>query len=448
MTIRGGGRPRTTSQARPLDPDPPSWTPGDGRGAPRRTSYPGRRRGHHPLQFLLFALALAALVLFAMVTVLRPLVASAVVGWADDNPSAYRMPFVRDLVRENLGGALTETAGTSADPVEFTVNPRDTPQTLAPRLESAALIRNQRAFLFEATEADLGEHLQAGTFAIPANLTAGGVVAALTNPELKVTTIQVNFREGLRLEQIVAKLETISSKVDPQAFYDLVTKPPSDLVADYPFLNGRSWPTLEGFLAPATYTLRIDDQNATDAEGLLRMMLDAWQQQVGAERIAAAAKHGGLGKVLTLASIVEHEAVVDSERPVIAGVYQNRLARLHGVPAILNADPTILYALDTVALRGQPLPTWQSYFFWKAVGNLADVQLPADLAGFQTYQRAGLPPWPICTPSVPSIDAALAPDTKSGYLYFVAIPDGGGKHAFARTYAEHQANLKKYGYTG
>ena len=72
--------------------------------------------------------------------------------------------------------------------------------------------------------------------------------------------------------------------------------------------------------------------------------------------------------------------------------------------------------------------------------------MPDELAGYQTYAVAGLPPGPIATPTVASIDAALKPNDKDGYLYFVAIPDGEGKHAFAKTYEEHQANLKKYGY--
>ena len=72
--------------------------------------------------------------------------------------------------------------------------------------------------------------------------------------------------------------------------------------------------------------------------------------------------------------------------------------------------------------------------------------MPAELQGYQTYQTPGLIPGPICTPSLPSIDAALEPDTGDKFIYFLAIPDGGGTHAFARTKAEHDANRKKYGY--
>lgn len=151
-------------------------------------------------------------------------------------------------------------------------------------------------------------------------------------------------------------------------------------------------------------------------------------------------------QIVTLASIVEREAVLDDERPLIAGVFQNRLSA-GGATSILGADPTVFYGLDTVALRELPFEDWQGFFFWSPPGvNLQDVTLPEDLAGYHSYQVRGLPPGPICTPSLASIEAALAPDTADGYLYFLAIPDGGGEHVFAKTEAEHDENRRKYGY--
>jgi UPF0755 protein len=445
MTIRRGG-PARDPQAHPRDPEP-AWTPGPvGSRAGTRSAYVGGGRGgHHVLRFLVFALALAALVLVAMFTVLRPLVVRGVVAWADDNPSSLRLPFVADLVREDLGAALTTPAGTSHVPVEFSVEDGDTVETVGARLHQAGLVANERAFVFEATIDDLGSRLQAGNYLVEGDLTPEQVVAAL-QPEhrITVTTMDLNIRESLRLEQIVGKLQTIQSGVDPQRFYDLVTDPPASLVDAYPFLADRTWKSLEGFLYPATYTLRTDAQDPTTADDLVRMMLDQFGQHVDANRLAAAKKAGGLDKVLVLASIVEREAALDEERPLIAGVYQNRLDHK---PAILNADPTILYALDTLNLRQMPFADWKTYYFWKTAGrDLNTVDLPGDLDGFQTYQRAGLPPWPICTPSLASIDAALDPNTKAGYFYFVAIPDGGGKHAFAKTAAEFDQLLHKYGY--
>jgi UPF0755 protein len=151
---------------------------------------------------------------------------------------------------------------------------------------------------------------------------------------------------------------------------------------------------------------------------------------------------------MALASIVEREAVLDDERPLIAGVYQNRIDGIEGVTTrLLNADPTVFYAIDTMELDALAFDEWQRYTFWAPPGvALAEVSVPNALQGFQTYQTPGLIPWPACTPSLPSIDSALEPDTTDAYTYFLAIPDGAGAHAFAKTKAEHDANRKRYGY--
>jgi UPF0755 protein len=178
-------------------------------------------------------------------------------------------------------------------------------------------------------------------------------------------------------------------------------------------------------------------------------MLDAVIKNVGEDRIAVPDARGlTFYQILSLASIVEREAVLDEERPLIAGVYQNRIDGVPGVKnKILNADPTVFYALDTVALDGLPFDDWQRYAFWTPPGvSLNEAAVPEALQGYQTYQTPGLIPGPICTPSLPSIDAALEPNTADKYIYFLAIPDGGGAHAFAKTKDEHDANRKKYGY--
>jgi cell division protein YceG involved in septum cleavage len=128
-------------------------------------------------------------------------------------------------------------------------------------------------------------------------------------------------------------------------------------------------------------------------------------------------------------------------------VYQNRLNG-KGAIQILNADPTVFYALDTVKLADLPFDQWTQYTFWVPPGvALAEVALPPELEGYNTYRNRGLPPGPICAPGISSIEAALAPDTKDGYFYFVAIPDDPqGRHDFSKTKAQHDEKLRKYGY--
>ena len=312
---------------------------------------------------------------------------------------------------------------------------------------------SERAFLYVALTTGLGDGLQAGSFLLRKDMTPAEVVEALVHDRVTVTTVDVTFREGLRIEQMTALLQTLDTGIDPQEFYDLATKPPAELLAEYAWLELPEGASLEGFLYPDTYEVVTASNGGTTpvttADALIRMLLDQFLEVVGEERMDVPASRGmTFYEIVTLASIVEHEAALDEERARIAGVYQNRLDGLNGVPRILNADPTVKYAADTMALDDLPFEQWQDYFFWEVPpGPLAEVQVDPSLQGYQTYQVAGLIPGPISTPSLASIDAALEPNQRRGFLYFVAIPDTSpGEHDFARTLAEHDANLLKYGY--
>jgi UPF0755 protein len=150
-----------------------------------------------------------------------------------------------------------------------------------------------------------------------------------------------------------------------------------------------------------------------------------------------------------IAALVETEAKVEDDRALIAGVYVNRLDPKKWPTGLLDADPTLNYANDSVWLASNPIDTWVNYTFWnpiKTTGSLSQVVFPGNLALFNTYHHAGLPPTPICSPGAASLVAAMTPDTTDGYLYFLAKNDGSGTHAFAKTQAEQDANLKKYGY--
>jgi len=404
------------------------------------------------VRFLLFAGVLAGIVLLVMLTALRPVLRAGVVGWAWDNPGTImHFPFVSDLVREDLGAALTTPNPGAPDQKVFTVNPGDTIYSLGPRLAQEGYTTNQRAFVFAAIQNGLSDKLASGTFVLRGNMTPEEIADALITARVTVTTEDITFREGLRIEQMTALLQTKQVGFDPKDFYDIAKHPPAELLADYDWLQLPKGASLEGFLYPDTYQVVTASNGGpaevTTAEELVRMLLDRFAEAVGPDRMnVPATRHMTFYQVVTLASIVEHEAAVDSERPLIAGVYQNRLDGLHGVARILNSDPTVTYATDTMALAKLPFDQWQTYFFWKVPPSpLASVQVDADLQGYQTYQVAGLIPGPISTPSLASIDAALSPNTKTGYLYFVLIPDT-KEHAFAKTLKEHNANLRKYGY--
>lgn len=175
-------------------------------------------------------------------------------------------------------------------------------------------------------------------------------------------------------------------------------------------------------------------------------MLDAFYATVGPDRMNVPKSRGmSFYQVVTLASLVEREAKLDAERPLIAGVFQNRLNPRLFPLGEFQSDATIFYINDSINLAKLPIGQWTGYTFWAPVnGALQGVSIPAALQGYDTYSSKGLMPGPICTPSVASIDAALAPNTKTGYLYFVAKNDGTNTTAFAKTQAEHEKNVKKY----
>lgn len=178
--------------------------------------------------------------------------------------------------------------------------------------------------------------------------------------------------------------------------------------------------TLEGFLYPATYNL----PRHASGEDLTTMMVHKFReavQQIAPERLDPQTPGTPLLRVITLASIVESETPKPEERPLVAGVYTNRL-RLN---MLLQCDPTVIYALKQVDRYKPPL-------------LLKDLSYDSP---YNTYVHTGLPPSPIGNPGESSIRAALAPAT-TDYLYFVANTQGG--HFFAATLAEHNQNVAKY----
>jgi UPF0755 protein len=466
MTIRSGGRARERSQAHPAEPGTheDEWQPGHGSGGPggpgggrggngRRTGngngnglngYGGRRRGIPAiLKFLVFALVLAGFVLVALVTILRPLIRDTVVGWATDNPAALGMPFVADLVREDLGPKLTQPASADRTQVQFVVSSGENAAGIASRLEDGGFLIDKRSFIFIATEKDLTKQLATGTFILRKSMTPDQIVQALLNPE-QVPYVDIALRTGLRLEQITAKLETINGlAMNAEDFYQLAKHPTPALIADYPWLKDvlPDGGSLEGFLWPATYRVLPD----TTAEELIRDMLDRFAKAIGDRMDVPAARKLTFYEVLSMASMIEREAVLDVDRPLIAGVFQNRMDPTLFPVGRLQSDATIFYIHDTLELAKIDVPAWKGYTFWADLnGQQLPADLPADLAGINTYTHKGLVTSPICTPTIASIDAALNPDTTDKYLYFIGIPDGSGKTVYAKTKKQHDLLVAKY----
>lgn len=176
-------------------------------------------------------------------------------------------------------------------------------------------------------------------------------------------------------------------------------------------------PDLEGYLFPSTYRIT----HTTSAKRLCRMMTGEFRKTW--TKIGGPADSAQIHEIVTIASMVQKETAIPEERPLVASVFYNRL-RL-GMP--LQCDPTTIYA----ALLGD---------------HYTGVILKSELASknpYNTYTHVGLPPGPICNPGKASLEAALHP-AKTKYLYFVARPDGSGRHTFSTTLAQHERAVREY----
>jgi UPF0755 protein len=399
------------------------------------------RRGPATWRGVIVILILAALVIAGIAYLLAPAFRDFAGSMARSNPQSMRLPFVGDVVRDQLGTALTQAASTDATPVPFDIQPGSSVGQIADGLTTAGLIHEPLVFQYLVVTQNLDGKLQTGSFTLNKTMTPQAIVDRLQRPpDPAPAKTVVDLRPGLRIEQIVALLQTLPLEMDVQQFRDLALHPPTSLLADYPFLKvlprGAS---VEGFLGDGAF----DVDPAISAEDFLRELLTAWSNQVGKSVTDQVDKLGNAKfyDAMVLASIVEKETGDDAERAKIAGVYTNRLNHSLYPTQLLNADPTVIFAVDTDNLRNLPFDQWSKYVFWTTTGqNLNTLDVPSDLQSYQTYRNPGLPDGPIASPSLPSIKAALAPDTKGGYLYFYACP-ATQVTKFAKTFAQQQQNI-------
>ncbi len=269
------------------------------------------------------------------------------------------------------------------------------------QLRAEGLIRYPRFFALAARARGVEGSLKAGRYRVTGGMAWGEILDVIAAGE--VVTFPLTVPEGFTVRELAPRVAEATG-VDADSVARLATDPA--FVAEL----GVPGPTLEGYLFPETYRF---------AEGLapadiLRELVGRYQAYWTPERRvrldSLSLDERGL---VTLASIVEEEARVAEERPVIAGVYTNRLE----IGMLLQADPTVQYAL------GEP----------KARLLFSDIDRVAD-DPYNTYTHAGLPPGPIASPGESSLDAALYP-ADVPYLFFVARPDG--SHEFTRTNREH-----------
>lgn len=287
-----------------------------------------------------------------------------------------------------------EAPGPLAQEHVLIIEPGSGVSSIAARLQDEGLLSDPIIFRLGVRLADRGRSLQAGEFIIPAKASARQIMEILSSGRTLVRRLTVP--EGLTSREIMELVGT----ADGLAGAAPETPP-------------------EGSLLPETYHYQRgdsrDDLVGRMQESLRTALEELWPQR--AEGLPLKSPE----EAVILASIVEKETGVGGERPLVASVFYNRLAR--GMP--LQSDPTVIFALT----KGKaPLGRALTRQDWK-------IDDP-----YNTYQNAGLPPGPIANPGLASLEAVLKP-AESEYLYFVA--DGQGGHAFTKTLAEHNRNVQK-----
>ncbi len=366
-----------------------------------------------PFKFILLIAAVAALTLAGLsaLVILRGGLVTADIG----EPASGLNPVERAALSAYLTAnrnALNTPAGTDATPIQFAVEPGENANTVAARLAEMGLVRDANLLKRYMRYKGLDDQIEAGNFSLSAAMTVPEVAVALT--DAAPDEVSARLWEGWRIEQAADSLAAQPHlNVDREEFLRLTGA--GDQRSDsYSFLADLpASASLEGFLYPDTYRFL---PGASTAEVLDRILSQFDSQVTTPMRTDAAAQGLTLYQVITLASIVEREAVHDDERPVIASVYLNRLH----IGMKLDADPTTQYAIAT------PDNWWPPLNF-----DPRTVDDP-----YNTYLYPGLPPGPIASPGLNSIRAVIYP-AATGYFYFRAKCDGSQNHNFSVTYEEH-----------
>lgn len=302
------------------------------------------------------------------------------------------------------GATLAACGGSKTGTARATIPPHATLRIAAESLSSAGLIGSPTLFRVYAKMRGGDRSIRAGTYVLPHDIGWKGILDALNGGKGLVRTFTIP--EGYSIPQIV---RVVSTRLQVE------TESVDVAVRDTAWLHRLDIPSgsLEGYLFPDTYTLP-EGATATEAvTAMTKRFEQAWKP-------AWTARLDTLGlsrhDVLSLASIVEREAKLPEERPVIAGVYLNRLR----IGMRMQADPTVQYAL----------PAHKTRLLYE------DLRVKSP---YNTYIHKGLPPGPIASPGVPSIVAALYP-ANVPYKYFVAFPDG--HHEFRATVKQHEVAVK------
>ena len=321
-------------------------------------------------------------------------------------------------------GPRAAVAG-SGETVAFTVEPDQSAARIGAELQRQGLIRSGRQFALLVRLTAVDSKLTAGVHEIERGSSTLAVIRTLTSSEI-VPTLKVTFPEGLRFEEMAPLAE--KAGFGPAAsFLEAVAKAklPAELADSLP-----PEASLQGYLFPDTYILPV----GATMDDLVALMLKTFALRFTPELRNAVIERGlTIHGALTLASIIEREAAVASERPIMAAVFYNRLA----AGDLIGADPTVQFAVTVID------PTSISRFgYWKKELTKEDLAIESE---YNTRKFAGIPPGPIASPGLASMEAVAKPATTKAYYFVANARANDGSHVFAETLAEHERNQALYG---
>lgn len=280
-------------------------------------------------------------------------------------------------------------------------------------LKENNLIKNKTLFKLYVRISNNTSKLKSGKYLFNQSYSNKDIIHDLSEGKVYNDGIKITIPEGSTSFEVMDIL--VKNKLGDEDVYEELINNPEEFKAEFKFLDDENITSLEGFLYPSTYYF---DEKQTEKE-VLNHMLETFESKY-TEKLQKKQKelNKSLYEVINLASIVEKEAVLDEDRPIIASVFYNRIKI--GMP--LQSDATI------------------QYIFEERKKSITYNDLKID-SPYNTYKVNGLPPTPIANPGIASIEAVLYP-ANTEYLYFVATIEGG--NTYSKTYEEHVKNVEKY----
>ncbi len=333
------------------------------------------------------------------------------------HPVDYAQTALIKLSLQGKQDALDTPISSDTTPIRFTVELGDPPALIAQNLVAAGLISDANLFVDYVRAYDIDVQLEAGTYFLKQSQSLKQIAVTLTDSSN--SQIVFSIIPGWRMEEVAAAID--SNPLFAFSGDDFLRVVGAGAPVDAAFAQRVGLPvnaSLEGFLFPNTYSLPPD----VTPQMLRDTLLDEFTKELDAADIpnAAARQNMSIYEIVTLASIVQREAVHADEGAKIAGVYLNRLNQ--GMK--LDADPTVQY------------PLGHSGDWWV---QITQFDYTNTISPYNTYLNFGLPPGPIANPGLDAIRAAANPEA-SDYLYFQADCSGSGYHNFALTFEQHLAN--------